>query len=112
MHTASANPILAPFESAFALRLQGQEADVVIFSCVRSDTSKVRSAPGNGVGFLADVRRLNVAITRARRGMWIVGNAETLQVRTYAGRYWVPMQIKDGVLTPMHFCRAAKCNMA
>lgn len=42
--------------------LQGKEADVVIFSCVRA------RAPGtaSSVGFLADVRRMNVALTRAR----------------------------------------------
>ncbi len=42
--------------------LQGKEADVVIFSCVRA------RAPGaaSSIGFLADVRRMNVALTRAR----------------------------------------------
>ena len=38
--------------------LQGCEADVVIFSCVR--------ASSGGVGFLEDVRRMNVGLTRAR----------------------------------------------
>jgi senataxin len=35
---------------------QGQERDVVIMSCIR--------ASNHGVGFLADIRRMNVALTR------------------------------------------------
>ncbi|KAF9267418.1 hypothetical protein L218DRAFT_984944 [Marasmius fiardii PR-910] len=52
---------------------QGQEKDVIILSCVRA-------GPGvTSVGFLADVRRMNVAITRARSSLFILGNAPTLE---------------------------------
>jgi hypothetical protein len=48
---------------------QGSERDYIIISCVRSK---------NKIGFVADERRLNVSITRARRGLVIIGNSETL----------------------------------
>jgi len=57
---------------------QGRERDVIIISFVRSNDSKQ-------LGFLTDLRRLNVALTRARRKLIIVGNSETLSAHpTYA----------------------------
>lgn len=50
---------------------QGQERDVVLISLVRSNTE-------GQIGFLSDLRRMNVAITRARMKLIIIGNAGTL----------------------------------
>lgn len=50
---------------------QGQERDVIIISLVRAN------AEGQ-IGFLRDLRRMNVAMTRARMKLIIVGNAETI----------------------------------
>lgn len=51
---------------------QGQEVDLVIFSATRSNEF-------GEMGFLRDPRRLCVAITRARRGLILVGDAQTLR---------------------------------
>ena len=50
---------------------QGQERDVVFISLVRSNDD-------GSIGFLSDLRRMNVAITRARMKVVVIGNAETL----------------------------------
>ena len=55
---------------------QGQEADVVVLSCVRTQN----------LGFLADERRLNVALTRARRALLVVGDADALRKKKGAWR--------------------------
>lgn len=50
---------------------QGQETDLVLFSSVRSNVLRE-------LGFLRDARRLNVAITRAKRGLILVGDSKVL----------------------------------
>lgn len=66
---------LKPFKQLLAINtvdgFQGQERDVIIISLVRSN------AKGE-IGFLSDLRRMNVAITRARMKLIILGNIDTL----------------------------------
>ncbi|WPG97554.1 Hypothetical protein R9X50_00033100 [Acrodontium crateriforme] len=56
---------------------QGRESEVIIFSCVRA-------SPAGGIGFLQDIRRMNVGLTRAKSSLWVLGNSESLQ----RGQYW------------------------
>lgn len=53
---------------------QGQEKDIIILSCVRGGNGE-----GSGIGFLSDVRRMNVALTRAKSSLFILGDAQALQ---------------------------------
>jgi ATP-dependent RNA/DNA helicase IGHMBP2 len=50
---------------------QGREKEAVLISCVRSNSA-------GEIGFLADTRRMNVALTRARRKLILIGDSATL----------------------------------
>ncbi|XP_021647252.2 uncharacterized protein LOC110640303 isoform X2 [Hevea brasiliensis] len=57
---------------------QGGEEDVIIFSTVRNNNK-------GSVGFLSSCQRANVALTRARHSLWILGNESTL---SKSGSIW------------------------
>lgn len=57
--------------------------DVVIFSCVRAPPAAGGgSGYGGGIGFLSDKRRMNVAITRAKRSLVVLGHVNRLSTNT------------------------------
>ncbi|KAF3910108.1 hypothetical protein AA313_de0204025 [Arthrobotrys entomopaga] len=58
---------------------QGREREIIIFSCVRASQRST-------VGFLSDIRRMNVGLTRARSSLFVLGNAETLGKNEFWGR--------------------------
>lgn len=66
-------PQAATFDVNTVDGFQGQERDVIVLSCVRAYN------PRGSIGFVADARRLNVAITRARKALYICGHLESLK---------------------------------
>ena len=68
-------PELKPYAHKIAVNtidsFQGQERDIVYISLARSNTDGI-------IGFLADTRRMNVAMTRARKKLVMIGDSATL----------------------------------
>ncbi|KAF8859379.1 hypothetical protein BDZ45DRAFT_621135 [Acephala macrosclerotiorum] len=56
---------------------QGREREIIIFSCVRAKET-------GGIGFLGDIRRMNVGLTRAKSSLWVLGDSRALQ----QGKFW------------------------
>lgn len=69
------HPVLQPYAGNISVNtidsFQGQERDVVYIGMTRSNADGV-------IGFLSDVRRMNVAMTRARKKLVIIGDSATL----------------------------------
>jgi len=60
---------------------QGQERDVILISLVRSNDE-------GQIGFLKDLRRINVAMTRARMKLIILGNKDTMTKHPFYKKLW------------------------
>jgi len=73
---------------------QGREANIVIFSCVRA-------AGSNGIGFLSDVRRMNVALTRAKHFLFVIARCQSIVVNPY-WRDLVAHARETGAVVPVH----------
>ncbi|MFN7330990.1 MAG: C-terminal helicase domain-containing protein, partial [Bacteroidota bacterium] len=76
LHTlAEASPVLEPLHKLISINtvdaFQGQERDVIMISFVRSNEKAE-------VGFLNDIRRTNVAMTRAKKKLIMIGDSATL----------------------------------
>jgi len=71
---------------------QGRENEVVVISLVRSNQT-------GQIGFLADTRRMNVALTRARRKLIVVGDSSTIGANLFYSRFLQYCEEVDGYHT-------------
>lgn len=69
---------------------QGQERDIIVISLVRSNDD-------GQIGFLSDLRRMNVAITRARMKLIIVGSVQTMTRHTFYKELYGYVQESAGI---------------
>ncbi|MCO4294474.1 AAA domain-containing protein [Solitalea sp. MAHUQ-68] len=67
---------------------QGQECDLIAISLVRSNDK-------NEIGFLADTRRMNVAMTRAKKKLLIIGDSATLSSHQFYKSFFEHVQINN-----------------
>jgi superfamily I DNA and/or RNA helicase len=77
------SPVLNNYNNSISVNtidsFQGQERDIVYISMTRSNQD-------NRIGFLSEIRRMNVAMTRARKKLVVIGDSATLgQSAFYAG---------------------------
>ncbi len=77
------SPVLNNYSNSISVNtidsFQGQERDIVYISMTRSN-------PDSRIGFLSEIRRMNVAMTRARKKLVVIGDSATLgQSAFYAG---------------------------
>ena len=84
-HLIKKTDFFKPFRKIISVNtvdgFQGQERDVILVSLVRSN------AEGQ-IGFLRDLRRMNVAITRARMKLIILGDVNTLTKHPFYKKLW------------------------
>ena len=83
--------LYAEVEVASVDAFQGREKDFIILSCVRSNERQ-------GIGFLSDPRRLNVALTRARYGLVVLGNPKSLSKQPLWNDFLVHFKEQDALV--------------
>ncbi|KAH7414422.1 hypothetical protein DE146DRAFT_673990 [Phaeosphaeria sp. MPI-PUGE-AT-0046c] len=76
---------------------QGEEAKVVIISLVRSNKKR-------NVGFLKTTNRINVLLSRAKHGMYLIGNTETYSTVDMWNRVTSMLRASDSVGTSLGLC--------
>lgn len=87
------SPELEPYRAKISINtidsFQGQERDIVYISMTRSNDA-------GEIGFLSDIRRMNVAMTRARKKLVIVGDSATLSSLAFYADFITYAEAHDG----------------
>ncbi len=92
---------------------QGQERDLIIYSLTRSDKKPAKAAR---VGFLKELRRLNVAFTRCKKQLVIIGDLDYLQTCMYVERdadisHLPCADTPDNEITDVQVNQCAECKL-
>lgn len=77
---------------------QGQERDVVYISLVRSNNR-------SEIGFLSDYRRMNVALTRARKKLVVIGDSATIGADPFYAQFITYCELHNGYQTAWAYMR-------
>lgn len=75
---------------------QGQEREVIVMSFVRNNKR-------GSIGFLEDIRRLNVAITRAKRQFFLVASLRMIKTNPAIERLYNIIYKEGRILSPLEF---------
>jgi regulator of nonsense transcripts 1 len=101
---ALAASLYESIEVASVDAFQGREKDYILVSCVRSSESQ-------GIGFLSDPRRLNVALTRARLGIVLLGNPRVLSKNPLWSALLLHFKEHDTLVEGPHLHNLQSCHM-
>ena len=72
---------------------QGQEKEIIILSLVRSNTEAI-------IGFLKDYRRMNVALTRAKERLFVIGDSSTIGQDPFYAQFLEYMEKRMDIEAP------------
>lgn len=81
VHATQSPAVAADLEIDSIDAFQGREKEAVLISLTRSGTA-------GSIGFLSDLRRINVALTRARRHLLVIGDSATLSAHPFYARLY------------------------
>ena len=70
------------------MAFKDKSGELIIFSAVRSNDV-------GQIGFLDDDQRMNVLLTRARRGLIVIGNRDTLEHKDSTWNKWIGWMVKE-----------------
>ncbi len=93
-------PLLEKYRKNISVKtidgFQGQERDIIGISLVRSN-------PDGEIGFLKDIRRMNVAMTRAKKKLVVVGDSATISKEGFYQRFLEYAEMIEGYKTVWEF---------
>lgn len=93
-------PLLMKFRQSMTINtidsFQGQEREIVYISLVRSNAENV-------IGFLGELRRMNVAMTRARKKLVVIGDSATLSQHSFYAGFIAYAQQQNGYFSAWEF---------